>query len=219
MSLVTHEFRTPLTTIQSSAELLERYKQRLSEEKKHNHLIRIQSAVRRMTQLLDDVLSIGKAEAGKLRFEPVPMDLVAFCSSIVETMQISAGSQPKLAFVMQGECTNVQMDEKLLAHIVTNLLSNAIKYSPHGGTVQFDLVCTSESAVFRIQDSGIGIPQKDVEQLFESFMRASNVGSIPGTGLGLAIVKKCVDLHGGNISIDSEVGVGTTFTVTLPLNC
>jgi PAS domain S-box-containing protein len=219
MSLVSHEFRTPLTTIQSSAELLERYNKRLSEEKKHNHLIRIQSAVRRMTQLLDDVLTIGKAEAGKLRFEPVPMDLVAFCSSIVETMQISAGSQPKLAFVIQGECTNVRMDEKLLAHIVTNLLSNAIKYSPHGGTIQFDLVCTGESAVFRIRDSGIGIPQKDVEQLFESFMRASNVGSIPGTGLGLAIVKKCVDLHGGNISIDSEVGVGTTFTVTLPLNC
>jgi signal transduction histidine kinase len=108
------------------------------------------------------------------------------------------------------------MDAKLLEHIVSNLLSNGLKYSPEGGTVQFDLICDGESAVFHIRDCGIGIPQKDLEQLFESFRRASNVGTIPGTGLGLAIVKKCVELHGGTITVDSVVGTGTTFTVTLP---
>jgi signal transduction histidine kinase len=223
VSLVSHEFRTPLTTIQSSAELVQRYSQKLSDERKLNHLIRIQGAVKRMTQLLEDVLTIGRAEAGKLEFQPAPMDLAAFCHKIVENMQeladeehISSHHQHRLTLVTQGDCSNVQMDAKLLEHIVSNLLSNGLKYSPEGGTVQFDLICDGESAVFHIRDCGIGIPQKDLEQLFESFRRASNVGTIPGTGLGLAIVKKCVELHGGTITVDSVVGTGTTFTVTLP---
>jgi signal transduction histidine kinase len=217
VSLVSHEFRTPLTTIQSSAELLERYNNRLSEEKKQNHYRRIQQAVQRMTQLLEDVLTIGKAEAGKLKFTPSPMDLVAFCRDLVESLQMSAKPQHQLNFVVIGDGTDAQMDEKILGHILTNLLTNAIKYSPDGGTVQFDLVCEGTWGIFRIQDSGIGIPAEDLERLFESFGRASNVGAIPGTGLGLAIVKRCVDLHKGEISVESEVGVGTTFTVTLPL--
>jgi PAS domain S-box-containing protein len=217
VSLVSHEFRTPLTTIQSSAELLERYSNRLSDEKKHNHLTRIQIAVKRMTQLLEDILTIGKAEAGKLHFEPSSMDLVAFCQEIVESMQMSARPRHTINFIVQGDGRDTLMDEKLLGHIVTNLLSNAMKYSPSGGTVQFDLICTDSLAIFRVQDSGIGIPKEDLEHLFESFGRASNVGTIPGTGLGLAIVKRCVDLHRGKIDVESAVGVGTTFTVTLPL--
>ncbi len=217
VSLVSHEFRTPLTTIQSSAELLERYNKKLSDEKKQNHHRRIQTAVKRMTQLLEDILTIGKAEAGKLNFEPYPIDLVAFCRDLVESLQMSVQQSHNLKFEVVGDCTDAQMDEKLLGHILTNLLSNAMKYSPEGGTVQFDLICNQESAVFRIQDSGIGIPPEDIERLFESFGRASNVGNIPGTGLGLAIVQRCVDLHGGQIVVESEVGAGTTFTVTLPL--
>jgi signal transduction histidine kinase len=107
------------------------------------------------------------------------------------------------------------MDEKLLRQIFTNLLSNAIKYSPKGGNIQFDLVCEQGTAVFLIRDRGIGIPPQARARLFESFHRADNVGTIPGTGLGLSIVKNCVDLHGGKIAVDSEVGVGTTFAVTL----
>jgi signal transduction histidine kinase len=171
-----------------------------------------------MTQLLEDVLTIGKAEAGKLQFEPSLMDVVAFCHDLVESLQISARPKHTLNFVTQGDCLNAQIDEKLLGHIITNLLSNAIKYSPQGGTVQFELICNSESAIFRIQDSGIGIPKEDQEKLFDSFRRANNVGTIPGTGLGLAIVKKCVDLHGGQIVVESELGIGTEFTITLPLN-
>lgn len=225
VSMVSHEFRTPLTTIQSSAELLERYSDRLSQEKKQNHFIRIQIALRRMTQLLEDVLTIGKAEAGKLQFNPKPMDLVAFCRQIVESMQLqaiyqhtNASHQHTLTFTANGDCTNAQMDENLLEHILTNLLSNAIKYSPNGGIVHFDLVCNPSSAVFRIQDTGIGILEEDLDKLFDSFGRASNVGTIQGTGLGLAIVKQCVNLHGGKIVVESELGVGSTFTVTLPLN-
>jgi signal transduction histidine kinase len=170
-----------------------------------------------MTQLLEDVLTIGKAEAGKLKFTPSPIDVVVFCRDLVESLQMSAKPQHELNFVVIGDGSDAQMDEKLLGHILTNLLTNAIKYSPDGGTVQFDLVCDRSWVIFRIRDSGIGIPPQDLERLFESFGRASNVGAIPGTGLGLAIVKRCVDLHKGQITVESEVGVGTTFTVTLPL--
>ncbi|HAA30602.1 MAG TPA: hypothetical protein DCE56_26585 [Cyanobacteria bacterium UBA8553] len=110
------------------------------------------------------------------------------------------------------------MDEKLLRYIINNLLSNAIKYSPQGSTVKCDLVCEQSNAILRIQDEGIGIPLEDQRHLFESFYRGRNVGSISGTGLGLSIVKNCVTLHGGQIAVESEVGVGSIFTVTLPLN-
>jgi len=218
VSLVSHEFRTPLTIIQSSAELLEHYHHKFSEQKKQSHFTHIRNAVERMTQLLEDVLTIGKAEAGKLKFKPAPMDLVAFCDHIVENLQMSASSLHTLNFAIEGDCSDAQMDEKLLAHILTNLLSNAIKYSPKGGTVDFNLIGTDGQAIFQVKDQGIGIPQEDIEKLFESFRRASNVSNIPGTGLGLAIVKKCVDLHGGEITVHSELGASTTFTVTLPLN-
>jgi PAS domain S-box-containing protein len=218
VSLVSHEFRTPLTIIQSSAELLKQYHHGWPEERKLNHFGRIVSAVKHMTQLLDDVLTIGKAEAGQLKFVPSSIDLIAFCGDIVENLELSTSSQHTIDFVRQCDRIEAQMDEKLLGHILTNLLSNAIKYSPEGGRIRFDLLCTSASAVFRIKDAGIGIPAKDIEKLFESFRRASNVGMIPGTGLGLAIVKKCVDLHRGQIAVESELGVGTLFTVTLPLN-
>jgi signal transduction histidine kinase len=208
-----------------------------------------------MTILLDDVLLVGKAGAGKLEFNPTPIDLVQFCEDLVEELQLSNKNQPGITFAYQGNCTKAiegttdllpLLDEKYLRHIFDNLLSNAIKYSPNGGTVRFNLTCFSDSvkrsyseerasallrlrkhgakqqsadrAVFQVQDEGIGIPAEDVPHLFESFHRARNVGMIQGTGLGLAIVKQCVDLHGGEILVESEVGSGTTFTVTLPLN-
>jgi len=216
VTMASHEFRTPLATILSSTELLEHYSHKWGEEKKLNHLQRIQAAVKHMTELLNDVLVIGKAEAGKLEFQPTPLDLAQFCRKLVEEMQLTAGTHT-IAFRTLGLCTTACMDEKLLRHILSNLLSNAIKYSPQGGTVHFDLVCEQGKAVFRIKDDGIGIPVTEQAQLFNSFHRASNVGNISGTGLGLAIVKKSVDLHGGNIKVDSEVGFGTTFTATLPL--
>lgn len=218
VALVSHEFRTPLTIIQSSTDLLENYNHKLSDEKKLKLFGRVQGAVRRMTNLLEDVLLIGKAEAGKLNFQPSLMDLLAFCRDIVENLQMSTSSRHAIDFIVHGNCGDVVMDEKLLAHILTNLLSNAIKYSPQGGIVKFELICSPESTSFLIQDTGIGIPKQDLEKLFESFKRASNVGNIPGTGLGLSIIKKCIDLHGGQINVESEIGVGTTFTVTLPSN-
>lgn len=218
VSMTSHEFRTPLTTILSSTELLEKYNKKLSDEKKTQHLHRIKVSVKHMTQLLNNVLLIGKAEAGKLQCRPVAMDLPKFCRDLVEELQLSSGDNHTIAFCQQGECTTAYLDDKLLLYIFTNLLSNAIKYSPEGGTVNFDLIFQPEKVSFQVQDQGIGIPAAEQEQLFNSFHRASNVGTISGTGLGLAIVKKAVDLHQGEIAVKSEVGVGTTFIVTLPLN-
>lgn len=217
VSMTSHEFRTPLTTILSSAGILEKYSHKLSEEKKLQHLGRIQATVKDMLQLLNDVLLIGTAEAGKLDFNPTPLNFVQFCCNLVEEIQLSTDTHT-IVFSSEGECTTAFMDEKLLRHILSNLLSNAIKYSPDGSSVHFELVGKHGEVLFRVQDSGIGIPIVDQAKLFDFFHRASNVGTISGTGLGLAIVKKSVDLHGGKIAVVSEVEVGTTFTVTLPLN-
>lgn len=222
ISITSHEFRTPLTTILSTTELLEYYEWSKHEQIEHLHVI--QNAVSQMLQLLEDKLFIGTAEAGKLPFHPVLLDVPKLCQDLVTEIQWGLSwkiSPPPLQhtinFVSHVHSFIAPMDRKLLRHILTNLLSNAIKYSPGGGTVRFELICQAEQVVFRIQDWGIGILPEDQPRLFQFFHRGSNVGAINGTGLGLAIVKKCVELHGGQISFRSQVGAGTTFTVTLPL--
>jgi PAS domain S-box-containing protein len=219
VSMTSHEFRTPLSTILSASELLEYYSRNWSEEEKLEQLHLIQSSVQHMTQLLEDVLIIGKAEAGQLHAKPTWIDLNNFCVSLVTEMQLSVGSQHLLVFQCPPGSLNTYSDEKLLRQILTNLLSNAIKYSTPRSTVSCKLLADSNTVILQVQDSGIGIPPEDLPHLFDSFHRAKNVGTIPGTGLGLAIVKRCVDLLGGQIAVNSELGVGTTFTVQLPLMC
>jgi signal transduction histidine kinase len=217
VTMTSHEFRTPLTTILSSAELLQDYGSKWTEEKKLQHFQRIQTAVKHMTGMLDDVLLIGKTEAGKLEYQPAWLDLAQFCSDLVEEMQISTNTHA-IVFRTHDLYPSVYIDEKLLRLILSNLLSNALKYSPKGGTVYLDLVCEQAEAIFHIQDEGIGIPAADGDKLFDSFYRGSNVGTISGTGLGLAIVKRSIDLLAGKIMVKSEVGVGTTFTVMVPIS-
>ena len=224
VSVVSHEFRNPLNAILFSTELLERYDSELSAERKHGYLQRIQMSVRRMSQLLNNVLTIGETESGNLPFNPQPIDLLQFCQDIIDELQLSGSphcsiqlSHNHTNFLLFENLSFLCLDEKLLRHILTNLLSNAIKYSPQGKNIEFNLTYNKKDVVFRVQDYGIGIPRSDQSRLFESFYRASNVKAIPGTGLGLSIVKQCVDLHGGTIEVISEVKTGTTFIVTLPL--
>ncbi len=216
-SMVSHEFRSPLTTILSSSELLLHYHDRMSEERRLKHHHTIQSQVKRLTELLDDVMLLSKADGGKLEFNPAPFALEAFCDEIVEQVRINASDAHQLVYTATGDFTEAMMDMKLLRHILTNLLSNAVKYSPQGGVVRFDVSRVNGQAEFRVQDHGIGIPEEDQSQLFEVFYRASNVENLPGTGLGLAITRRAVALHQGTIHFESRVGVGTTFTVTVPL--
>jgi signal transduction histidine kinase len=218
ITVISHEYRTPLTTILSSAELLERYSHKWAEQRKITHLKRIQSAANHLTDLVGDILDISQVEAGQLDFSPSPLNLESFCRQLVEELQRSDACEHSLTFVSLGDCSSCIVDEKLIRQIFTNLLLNAIKYSAQGSTVQFNLRCQGDKVVFQVQDEGIGIPIEDQAQLFKPFERASNVGTISGTGLGLAIVKRLVDLHSGEIAVESAVGVGTTFTVTLPLN-
>lgn len=217
ISMASHEFRTPMTTILASAESLERYRHKWPEEKQIASLHRIRNSVNYMTRLLEDVLIMGKAEAGKLEYHATALNLDEFCMEILEELQLEASNANRLRFVSQGDRTPVEMDEKLLRHILINLLSNGLKYSPPDTSVHMTLTYEAEQVVFEVQDHGIGIPANDLKRLFESFHRAANVGNIPGTGLGLAIVKKSVQAHGGKITVVSTVGVGTTFTVFLPI--
>jgi signal transduction histidine kinase len=221
LSIASHELRNPLTTILLSAETLAFNLDRWDDQKKLRYLHFIQGAAENMSRVIEDVLVIGRAEAGKLEFKPALMDLENFCCNLVEELLLGSGKQHRLIFSRTGTHRAARaavMDKQLLRHILMNLLSNAIKYSPIGSTINFTLTCEAGVAVFQIQDAGIGIPPEDMHRLFEPFYRCSNVETIAGNGLGLAIVKKAVDLHRGEIAVESEVGAGTTFIVTLPLN-
>lgn len=219
ISRASHEFRTPLTTILTFSELLEQYSHKWPEQRRREYLQRIQAAVKHMTGLLNDVLLVNKAEAGKLAFNPAPLNLKAFCHTLIEELQLSDSGQHSINLIVQNSFPEqLPMDEKLLRQIFTNLLSNAIKYSSAGGDIQFELFFQHGEVVFQVKDQGIGIPPEDQQNLFESFYRAKNASNIPGTGLGLSIVKKCVETHNGRIKVDSEVRIGTTVSVTLPLN-
>ena len=221
VSMTSHEFRTPLAIISSSAGLLQNYHYKLTQDKKDKHLDRIQSSVKHMTQLLEDVLLINRAEINKLQFNPVAMDVVSFCQNLTEEIQMSHPSHfinfsYSIAEDRQQKSYKSYLDEKLLRQIIINLLSNAIKYSPEKSSIKMKVILEKTKIIFHIIDEGIGVPEQDKPRLFESFHRAENVGNIPGTGLGLAIVKKCVDLHNGEINFDSSDQKGTTFTVKIP---
>jgi len=216
ISVASHEFRTPLAFILSSAELLKHYGDRLPEPEKADVIATIETGVRRMTQMLDRVLLLGKVEAQMLEFQPAQVNLQVLCQDLVEDARIQhseAGCE--LALEFEARPAVGLFDEKLLRHIFGNLLSNAIKYSPQGGKILFRVSSSEGRVAFEVSDQGIGIPAEELPHLFEWFHRASNVGEIQGTGLGLAIVKNSVDLHGGRIEVASVVGQGTRFTVTI----
>ncbi len=217
VSMVSHEFRNPMTTIGGCAKALQNPNRHLQEAQKETYFKLIQDSITDMLRLLDEVLVLGRTEAGGLQYNPKPMNLKQFCQGLTETLQVNLSEQQTLTLTYQGEDNQVTMDSTLMQHILSNLLSNAIKYSPQGGQIRFDVTCERTMATFQIQDQGIGIPSKDQERLFETFHRSSNVGEIQGTGLGLAIVKRCVDLHQGQIHLASEMNVGTTVTVMLPV--
>lgn len=220
VSMSSHEFRTPLAAIMSSAELMRDYGERLPPAERAELLEIVTAAVRRMSSLLEDVLTIGKADAGRLELAPTTVDLRSLCEAIVDearTATRDAGAPDvSVRLAISGPRRKARLDETLLRHILGNLLSNAVKYSLAGGEVRFDVECQPDRTVFIVADRGIGIPREDLPHLFETFHRATNVRNIAGTGLGLAIVKRAVDRHGGTIAVSSELGCGTRFVVTIP---
>jgi PAS domain S-box-containing protein len=220
VSMTSHEFRTPLATILSSAELLKYYGARLQEAERAELIDAVESAVRRMTRMMDDVLVIGKAEADRLECNAALLDVRDLCTRVireaVRAEEAEGRRGDRIVFDMPADIIQAQLDENLARFILGNLLSNGLKYSPNGGAVALAVRADEAQLRFTVTDSGIGIPDEDLPHLFEPFHRAKNVGTLPGTGLGLAIVKKAVDLHGGRIEVSSVPGKGSRFDVILP---
>lgn len=219
ISMASHDFRSPLSVILSSSDLLRYYTQNISDDVLAHvlrHLDKIKYSVEHMTDLLDDVLLLNKANAGRLEFHPVPLDLRELCQELIDEVRQTDQDQHHFEFLFNGTTPVIPGDEKLLRQIITNLLSNAVKYAEPGTTVRVQLHAVGASITLEIQDEGIGIPLKDQAKLFEAFHRASNVGTRQGTGLGLSIVKVAAEAHGGTVRCESEVDKGTMFTITLP---
>ncbi|MBW4454608.1 MAG: response regulator [Nostoc indistinguendum CM1-VF10] len=219
IATVSHEYRTPLTSILAAASTLVKHSQQLDESKQQRFLGIIEQKARYMSKLVDNMLLVNQFELEKSKIKPILLDLLQFFSDLIEQERETVGDRHELIFQITGNNQGFWGDRGLLQQIFTNLISNAIKYSPDGGTVEFHLIGKESQVIFYIKDQGIGIPMADQENLFQSFSRGSNVDTIPGTGLGLAIAKACVDLHGGDITLSSQVGQGTKVTVSLPKAC
>lgn len=215
-SMVSHEFRTPLSLIMGSSQLLEAGLKNTVEPSRLKSVYRIQSAAKVMTQLLNDILMISRADAGALEFNPKLIEIQTFCLNLIEEFQVSYACQQTLTFEQKGDRTHAIVDEKILYSILSNLLSNAAKFSPPDSTIHVILNSQTEALTFQVQDQGIGITEADLPYLYEPFHRGKNVAGIKGTGLGLTVVQRCVALHQGSITLSSHANGGTTFTVMIP---
>ncbi len=217
VSMVSHEFRTPLGIIMSSAEILAEYLGRLDPVERNDHLQSIRKNTRRMADLMEEVLLLSRVEAGKLTLDPQAVDLGSLCRRLMDEVMSATNRRCPIELTVDGSPGEAFVDERLLRHILTNLLTNAIKYSPEGSVVSFGMMRLAARVRFEVADRGIGIPEEDQKWLFNAFQRGRNVGNIAGTGLGLVIVKRCVELHRGVIRIQSSAGQGTRVEVEVPV--
>lgn len=221
VAMTSHEFRNPLAAILSSQELLRDFGERLAMTERNELFTIIDTAVQRMTAMLDKVLLIGRADANLLEFHPTPLNIAGMCRQLVdEALQSTpAGPSPAVNMVLRLDLCGEEMarlDQNLMRYCLGNLLSNAAKYSPEGGEVALIVRRVAQAIAFEVVDQGIGIPAADLDHLFDAFHRASNVGNIPGTGLGLVIVMHAVKRHGGTLEVASTVGQGARFSISIP---
>jgi PAS domain S-box-containing protein len=217
VSMASHEFRTPLSTILSSADLIEAYTKAEQNAKRLKHTTRIKSSVSNLTGILNDFLSLSKLEEGIISVEKTEFEINAFCESVLEELQGALKPNQKILHNTMEEKYTVKLDKKLLRNILFNLFSNASKYSADGKSIHCSTVVEDQHLKIMVRDEGIGIPKEDQVHLFSRFFRAHNVENIQGTGLGLNIVKRYVDLLNGEISFESEEGKGTTFFIEIPI--
>lgn len=217
VSTVSHEFRTPLAGIYSSAQLLQNYGNKLEPLERNDLFIKIYDSIHNLKNMLDEFSFLEKGQSNKLSFQPSPVEFELLCRQMLRDTMAFYGNEREIVNHINSQAGKVLMDKNLLQHIVTNLLSNALKYSDNSSPVEFETTMTdADHLSIRIADKGIGIPEEDIKYIFNDFHRGINVGSIQGTGLGMTIVKNCVDLHGGTLSIQSKVGQGTEVVVNLP---
>ena len=213
VSMASHEFRTPLSTILSSASLIAKYTETTEQEKRDKHIDRIKSSVNNLTDILNEFLSIGKIEDGKIVARYRHFNVKEFITNICAEIKGIAKKTQQFYYTHTGN-EAIELDDSLLRNIIFNLLSNAIKFTGDDGVIELSSTVSKEKFTINIQDNGIGISKEDQQHLFERFFRASNVTNIQGTGLGLHIVAKYVELMNGSISFESMLEKGTRFTIT-----
>ena len=216
VTMASHEFRTPLSTILSSVFLLENYAGEELEKNRESHLTKIRRSVNNLTDLLNDFMSLGKLEEGRIKVTYSELDIRDFLEELVPEMELIRKGNQMIRCACTGDELEVQLDRQLLRSIILNLVGNAIKYSSMDADIELKVVVTEADLMLRVIDHGMGIPLEEQRHIFKRFYRAQNAANIEGTGLGLNIVKKYVRLMKGRIEFHSKLNEGTTFTVTLP---
>jgi len=218
VTMASHEFRTPLTTILSSVSLIARYDGAGDADKRAKHVRRIKQAVVDMKDILDDFLSMSRLEEGHIDFRPEVLASNEFITQVNEiAIEMQRLAKPGQIITCKTDVQQeILLDRNLLRHLLTNVISNAIKFSPEQAPIALDCKRSSNELALTVEDHGIGIPEPDQEHLFERFFRAQNAGNIQGTGLGLHIVKLYIDLSGGLVKVTSKLGEGTKITMTIP---
>jgi signal transduction histidine kinase len=214
VSLASHEFRTPLTTILSSAYLVSQYKSYDDQPKREKHIEKIVSSVNMLDDILSDFLSVGRIEEGKIKVKVTKFDVSDFINVYINQLNPILKNGQKIIQEYKGDSTVDFLDQNLFKHILMNLISNAIKFSPENSAIHLSISNFKNRLTLSVKDEGIGIPEEDIKHLFERFYRATNASNIQGTGLGLHIVAKYAELMNGTILCKSHTGKGTEFIVT-----
>lgn len=214
---VSHDFRTPLTTIYAAADIMDRYAERLEPHEVKNNLEDIKKQVSAITLVLDRILIGSQIGANKLECNPAVMDLEPFCRDLLKQMRLSTNAQQSFNLNFNGDVDRLLLDERLLRHILNNLISNAIKYSSQGSIIDIAVSRSANQVEFRVADHGIGIEPAEVDHIFEQYFRGENATGFSGTGLGLSIVKSAAEVHGGSVEVKSTAGLGAEFIVRIPL--
>ncbi|MEQ8240317.1 MAG: ATP-binding protein, partial [Cyclobacteriaceae bacterium] len=214
ISMASHEFRTPLTTIQSSADLIGKYQNTDQQPKREKHITRIKGAVHNLTNILNDYLSLEKLESGVVKVNNQTFSLKKLLSDCLEAFELGLKTSQNINLLNKAEVDHITSDQHILKNVLMNLISNAIKYSEDDIDIIINKV--EENIVLIVKDRGIGIPDKEQQMLFERFFRAENVVNIQGNGLGLNIVLRYMDLIGGSISFESTEGIGSEFSISFP---
>lgn len=217
VSTASHEFRTPLSTILSSVSLIEQYVAKGDTEKMDKHIFRVKNSVKGLTEILEDILSLSKLEEGKIEVDLKQIDLKHWIEEWMDELTpiLKPGQRFQLNYNTKVE---VISDHKVLKNIILNILSNAVKFSPENSIIKIEVGVKNNQLQIQIEDSGMGIPAGELAHLFQRFHRASNATNVQGTGLGLSIVKKCLELLGGDIFVESELGKGTKFNIILKMH-
>jgi signal transduction histidine kinase len=218
VTTIAHEFRTPLSIILSSGEILERYYDRISDEKRQDQINKIKEEVHRLAGMLEDMSIVAQTRFSHAEPKMSRFNLVQLLMTVVDTMQVSVGENHHLEFTAEDASYDVMADRQFMSRILNNLLQNSVNYAKSGTSIRINLsVEGSDTVVLQVADEGRGIPQLDQARIFEPFHRGSNIDQIRGTGFGLTIVKEYVDAHHGTIKVESEVNKGSTFTIRLPI--